>query len=91
VWWWIKLGWRLRRLRPEVEKLASMKFGVNAAIQTLALIAQAALQASDILPGRGRFYASLVVTVAQAGVAVLSHFSNPDGSSVRLPYEPEKR
>jgi hypothetical protein len=67
-----------------------MKFGVNAMIQMLALIAQAGMQVSDILPGRGKAIASVVVAVAQAGVAVLAHFSNPDGTPVTEPWKGNK-
>lgn len=63
-----------------------MKFSVNAVIQLVALIGQAAAQASDVLPGKGRLYASVVLAAAQGIVAVLAHFANPDGSPASKPY-----
>lgn len=88
--WWLRLGWRLRPFLKRLEAMQPMKLSVNTIIQLAALVAQAAAQASDVLPGRGKLWASVTVTAAQAVVAVLAHFRNPDGSPATLPYRPQR-
>lgn len=89
--WWIRLGWRLRRIRPEMEKLTHMKFSVNWMIQLISVVGHAAAQAIDVLPGKAKLWASVTLAAAQGLTAVLAHFANPDGTPVELPYQPKQR
>ena len=90
VWWWIRLGWRIRRLRPELERIP-MKFSANLLVQLAGLIVQAANQVLDLLPPKGKFWASVAVAAAQGVAGVAAHFANPDGSSARKPWSPEEK
>lgn len=90
MWWWLRLGWRLRKFESRFREVSQMKLSVNMLIQMLALVAQAAAQASDVLPGKGKLWAGVVVAAAQGAVAVLAHFRNPDGSPANQPYQPPR-
>ncbi len=77
------------RLRPLVERfkeLSKMKFSVNVAIQMLALVAQGINATEELLPGRGKFWAMVVLSAVQGVTAVLAHFANPDGTPAQAPY-----
>ena len=77
------------RLRPLIERfkeLLKMRFSVNVAIQMLALVAQGINATQELLPGRGKFWAMVVLSVVQGVVAVLAHFANPDGTPAEAPY-----
>lgn len=87
MWWWLKLGWKLRPILKQAEKL-DMKLSVNSIIQLLAVIGQAAAQASDVLPGKGKVWASVTLAAVQGAIAILAHFRNPDGSPATEPYRP---
>jgi len=63
-----------------------MRFSVNVAIQMLALVAQAINATQDLLPGRAKFWAMVVLSVVQGVTAVLAHFANPDGTPAAAPY-----
>lgn len=64
-----------------------MKFGVNSIIQLLGLVGQAILQVQDLLPETARFWAAVTLAGIQGAVGVLAHFSNPDGSPAKEPYQ----
>ncbi len=77
------------RLQPLVERfkeLSKMKFSVNVAIQMLALVAQGINATEELLPGRGKFWAMVVLSAVQGVTAVLAHFANPDGTPAQAPY-----
>ena len=78
-----------RRLRPLIngfKELTKMRFSVNVAIQMLALLAQAINATQDLLPGRGKFWAMVLLSAVQGVTAVLAHFANPDGTPAAAPY-----
>ena len=82
----LRIWRRLRPLIEEFKELSKMKFSVNVAIQMLALLAQAINATQDLLPGRGKFWAMVVLSVVQGLTAVLAHFANPDGTPAAAPY-----
>lgn len=63
-----------------------MKLSVNAILQALMLALQMLNQAQDMLPPKGKFWAMIAISALQGVVAVLSHFSNPDGTPASTPY-----
>jgi hypothetical protein len=83
---WLRLGMKLRPVFREMERMKGMKFSVNFVIQALALVAQAAMQTSEILPPKGKFWASVIVAATQGIAGVLAHFVNPDGTPAKQPY-----
>ena len=64
-----------------------MKFSVNVAVQMLALAAQGLNATLDLLPGKGKFWAMVGLSVVQGLAAVLAHFANPDGTPAAQPYQ----
>jgi hypothetical protein len=91
MWWWLKLGWRLRKLKPELEAILRMKFSLNAVVQLLALAGQGIVQVQDMLPPKGKFWAAVALAGVQGVVGVLAHFANPDGTPAALPYQEKKQ
>jgi hypothetical protein len=91
MWWWLKLGWRLRKLKPELEAILRMKFSLNAVVQLLALAGQGIVQVQDMLPPRGKFWAAVSLAAVQGLVGVLAHFANPDGTPASQPYTEAKK
>jgi hypothetical protein len=61
-----------------------MKFSLNVAIQMLALVAQGLNASIDLLPGRGKFWAMVGLSLVQGLTAVLAHFVNPDGTPAKV-------
>ncbi|HOQ47670.1 MAG TPA: hypothetical protein PK157_20335 [Bryobacteraceae bacterium] len=82
----LRIWWRLRPLIERFKELTKMRFSVNVAIQMLALVAQAINATQDLLPGRGKFWAMVVLSAVQGVTAVLAHFANPDGTPAEAPY-----
>ena len=82
----LRILWRLRPLVERFKELSKMKFSVNVAIQMLALAAQGLNATMDLLPGRGKFWAMVGLSVVQGVAAVLAHFANPDGTPAEAPY-----
>jgi hypothetical protein len=66
-----------------------VKFKVNAAIQSLAVVAHVLNATIDVLPPRGRLWAMAALSLVQGAVAALAHFSNPDGTPAAAPYRKE--
>ena len=52
----------------------------------LALAAQGINASIDLLPGKGKFWAMVGLSVAQGAAGVLAHFANPDGTPAKAPY-----
>jgi hypothetical protein len=77
---------RLRPLINRFQELTKMKFSVNVMIQMLALAAQGINATQDLLPGKGKFWAMVALSVVQGATAVLAHFANPDGTPAEAPY-----
>jgi hypothetical protein len=63
-----------------------MKCSVNVAIQVLAIVAQGINATQDLLPGKSKFWALVVLSAVQGVTAVLAHFANPDGTPAKTPY-----
>ena len=82
----LRIWWRLRPLIERFKELTKMRFSVNVAIQMLALVAQAINATQDLLPGRAKFWAMVVLSAVQGVTAVLAHFANPDGTPAAAPY-----
>jgi hypothetical protein len=82
----LRIWWRLRPLVNQFQELTKLKFSLNVAIQMLALVAQAINATQELLPGRGKFWAMVVLSAVQGVTAVLAHFANPDGTPAAAPY-----
>jgi hypothetical protein len=62
------------------------KFSWNMIFQGVAMAAQLMNQVGGILPAEWKEGAVLVIGAAQAVVAAIAHFRNPDGTPAALPY-----
>lgn len=65
-----------------------MKFSWNLITQVLGTIVQGANAVGGILPPDIKVTVALGVGVIQAIVALIAHFSNPDGTSAKSMYIP---
>ena len=63
-----------------------MKFSTHLISQILLMTLQGANQVIDIVPAKYKPVVVLVLGVIQAVYALVSHFSNPDGTPAALPY-----
>jgi hypothetical protein len=63
-----------------------IKMTVNVLIQVLALVCQLLNGLSDVVSPDKKPYIGLAIMAGQGIVAILAHRSNPDGTSVQLPY-----
>ena len=86
----IRMYWRLRPYIKRIKELAHMKLSWNVVVQIIVTLMQAYNQVSDLLPEKWKPGAAVIMGAIQGIVAMISHFSNPDGSSAKLPYEPPK-
>lgn len=82
----LRMYWRLRPYLSRFQELTKMRFSVNVAIQMIALAAQGINASIALLPGKGKFWAMVALSVAQGAAGVLAHFANPDGSPAKAPY-----
>jgi hypothetical protein len=86
----LRIYWRLRPQIKELKKVMKMKFSLNMIVQILMILAQGYNQISDMIPDEHKTLAALIIGVVQAVTALLAHYANPDGSSVRTSYIPPK-
>ena len=95
IWLWLKIGHILRPLASSIQKLEKVrlenKMTVNAnyLIQVIALLLQTLNQLAAILPPKGQFWATVIITGLQGVSAVLAHFKNPDGTTAKVAWEKE--
>lgn len=82
----LRMYMRLRPYWSRFQELTKMRFSVNVAIQMIALAAQGINASIDLLPGKGKFWAMVGLSVAQGAAGVLAHFANPDGTPAQAPY-----
>lgn len=68
-----------------------MKFKINALIQSLGVITIYSNDVLNVIPlsPRAKHVVTGVSITSMALAAILSHFSNPDGTSAREEYKPE--
>ena len=64
-----------------------IKFSTNMVLQVLAMIVQLANQLMSVVPLEYRELVTLIVGAIQSIIALIAHFSNPDGQTVKLPYK----
>ncbi len=77
---------QLRQLSRDWEAL-NMNFTINSTLQMLATIGQVCNQVAPFVPENKRVWIAASLAILQGISAALAHFSNPDGSSARLPYQ----
>lgn len=63
-----------------------MRLRTNIVVQILMTLMQAYNQISDLLPAKWKDSATLVMGIVQAVVALIAHYSNPDGTPAALKY-----
>jgi hypothetical protein len=86
AWTWMRIGLKLQPIFERLGVVFQMKFSVNAVVQALALALQGLNQVMDFLPAKAKFWAMIAITAIQGVVAILAHFSNPDGTPAAAPY-----
>jgi hypothetical protein len=63
-----------------------MKLRVNVIVQVLGFILQAYNQYGGMIPEKWKPVVMGIVGIIQGVVAIMSHFSNPDGTNATTPY-----
>lgn len=63
-----------------------MKVKWNVVGQALALVLQGLNYASGVVPVKYQIWVSFGIGVVQASMALVAHFSNPDGTPAAQPY-----
>ena len=89
----IRILWAIQPAVTKINKILkenNMKLTVNAVVQVLGTALQGVNAISGVLPARMQFWAMIAISSIQGLVAVLGHFSNPDGTPVSTPYAPAK-
>lgn len=81
-----KIYWRLRPVIKGFKEVSQMRFSVNFIVQILALAAHGLNQVTDLLPPKGKFWATVALSAIQGTAGVLAHFANPDGTPAEAPY-----
>jgi hypothetical protein len=66
-----------------------MRLRVNVAVQVIGSASQVLNVAAGIIPAKDQFWIAGLLGVAQGLSAILSHFSNPDGTPASVAYRKE--
>jgi hypothetical protein len=82
----LRIYWRLRPTIKQLKGLFAMRLRTNVVIQILMTLMQGYNQISDLLPLKYKEPATLIMGVVQAVVAVMAHYSNPDGTTADQEY-----
>jgi len=87
----LRIYWRLRPYINQLKELCKMRLRTNIVIQILMTLMQAYNQISDLLPAKWKDTAALVMGIIQSVVALLAHYSNPDGTPAASAYAVPKK
>lgn len=68
-----------------------MTRNIQLTFQVLATMAQFILPATPGLPPEWLNFGHAVIAALQGGAAIIGHSFNPDGTSAKVSYEPEKK
>ena len=68
-----------------------MSIKANSIVSGLMLVGQVITQVSGVLPEPYNHYILGAHIVVEAGLKLMAHFYNPDGTSARVSYAPEKK
>ncbi len=63
-----------------------MKISTNFGVQILGIILQLVNSYGAMVPAKYQFWVTGIVGIAQGISAIVSHYSNPDGTKAALPY-----
>jgi hypothetical protein len=82
----IKALLKLRAAFKQLKEICKMKFSINVIVQLLGVLLQLYNQLSGMIPSGYKEIIALVVGIIQGLVALLAHFTNPDGTPAAEPY-----
>jgi hypothetical protein len=66
-----------------------MKVYINYLFQGAAALIVFANLHGSLIPAKYQWLLGIAVTLAQGVISIKAHYSNPDGSSARLPWQPD--
>lgn len=76
----IKIWMILNSTLSKMEKLFAMKLSTNVILQFIGLAIQGGNQVATFIPDKDKIYVTAGVSILQGIVAIISHFSNPNGT-----------
>lgn len=82
----LRIYLRLRPYIKQLKEICKMRLSLNLIVQILMTAMQAYNQISDLLPAKWKTPAALVMGIIQGLVALLAHYSNPDGTPATVAY-----
>lgn len=87
----VRTWWRLRPHLKQLKKLTDMKLSTNMVVTFLMTAANALNSVSDLLAPKYRLYGWGAQVIIEAILKLIAGFRNPDGSTARIPWEPESK